>query len=101
THAIQVTLEPVVGGNWSTGWFIQDANAQTFRTKGSLANPKSASGTITSTEFSSLNPFTIDARGRVTTTGSFSVEVSGCKGAHAHTISINFVGQITKSAAAC
>lgn len=95
TYAITVRMEPVT--NWSSGWQILDANDQILRSK----SLDSTQVSIVSDQYSAGNPFQVDAKGRVESNGDFTVKSNNCKGNHEHTISINFIGQITKSTGSC
>lgn len=99
TEAIIITP---VNGSWSTGWEVQDAAGTTLlRQTGSTENPIAASGVVTSGNYSSLNPLSFDAQGRVTRTGEFRIDVPNCTGNRNYTVEIRFLGQIIVSGGPC
>jgi prepilin-type N-terminal cleavage/methylation domain-containing protein len=103
SHAEEIRVLPM-NGSWSTGWTVSsidgDGNQTDYRVKGSIAEPIAEPGEVTSS-YSSASPLVIDARGRLSDTGDFTIEVNGCQGEHVRTIELNFIGQLIVTLSEC
>lgn len=95
------TVQVIPITNWSNGWRVVQGGVTELRARGSAANPIADSGTIRSTDFSTTVPITFDANGRATNTGTLTLLVADCIGNKNFTLSINQIGQIIVSEAAC
>jgi len=91
-----ITVDPTVDDDWNTGWRIFSPTEE-LRVKTETAD----AGVITSNDFDSANPIQFDSRGRASLAGSLNILIPGCTGNNQVTITVNLVGQVIVTEAAC
>ena len=95
-----ISIEPQADADnepdWNLGWRIFSAT-EDLRIKGRIAD----AGVVTSDDFSIATPIVFDSRGRASTSGSLNINVPGCTGNNNITLSLNLVGQVVVTEAAC
>jgi type IV fimbrial biogenesis protein FimT len=94
-----VSITPI-SNDWSIGWKISQG-ASTLRQRGSLANPRTATGNITSSTYSQGAPLRFDLYGHALQAGRFSIAVPGCTGDREADLLIQSLGQVLISRGPC
>jgi type II secretion system protein H len=100
TSGTAVTISPI-GGDWNTGWNVNDNNNNSIRVRGGSNSTMAESGTITSTDFTTATPVGFDQRGRASRNGEILVLVPGCSGLNRFRIQVNQIGQVVILEEAC
>ncbi len=101
TTPANISITPLVGNDWNTGWEIRDLTTnQLLKRAGSLNNPISEFNAISSS-YNQLTLLEFDTAGRAVVAGNFQIDVPDCSGEHDHTLDIQFLGQIVITSNQC
>lgn len=87
-----VSITPI-NNDWNIGWRIVQGTT-VLRQRGSLANPRTDTGNITSPTYSQGAPLRFDLYGHVLQPGSFRITVPNCTGERKTTLLIQSLGQV-------